>query len=86
MHWVTNRYARKINRSERLDGSIFRGRFKAIVVDADDYLVQVSRYIHLNPVKAKLCAQPADFEWSSYRAYLNQELKPSWLRTVPFRN
>ena len=51
------------------------------MVDADDYLVQVSRYIHLNPVKAKLCEQPYAFEWSSYRAYIDRENKTPWLHT-----
>lgn len=79
MHWITNRYSRQVNKEMRLDGSLFRGRFKAITVDADNYLAHVSRYIHLNPVKAKICARPHDYTWSSYKAYVDADSRPSWL-------
>ena len=81
MHYLTITHARKFNRSERTDGPVFRARFKAIVIDADDYLVKVSRYIHLNPVKAKLCSNPAEYPWSSYSAYIDADLKQRWLHT-----
>jgi putative transposase len=79
LHWITNQYARRINKEMRLDGSLFRGRFKAITIDADNYLVQVSRYIHLNPVKAKICSNPQEYPWSSYKGYIDCDLRPSWL-------
>ena len=53
-------------------GHVFAQRYKALVVDRDNYLLQVSRYIHLNPVGAKLAQRPQDYRWSSYRAYLRE--------------
>ena len=55
----------------KTDGPLFRGRYKAIVVDRDNYLLQVSRYIHLNPVVADLCELPEQYKWSSYSYYLD---------------
>jgi putative transposase len=63
------------------DGPLFRGRFKALVIDADDYLVQVSRYIHRNPIEAKLVKKARNYSWSSMNGYLNPNTKPKWLHT-----
>jgi putative transposase len=52
---------------------LFRGRYKAILIEVDNYLLQVSRYIHLNPVQAKILERPEDYQWSSYCAYLGVE-------------
>ncbi len=60
------------NRRHRQSGHVFEQRYKALVVDRDNYLVHVSRYIHLNPVAAKLVQRPQDYPWSSYRAYLKE--------------
>jgi len=73
----TQRYNQQMNR----DGPIFRGRYKSIVVDADVYLLRLSRYIHLNPVAAKLVKQAEAYPWSSYPAYLKKSKEPLWLRT-----
>ena len=51
-------------------GHVFEQRYKARVVDKDNYLIQVSRYIHLNPVSARIVERPQDFRWSSYGSYL----------------
>jgi putative transposase len=75
-------YTQRYNRLMHRDGPLFRGRYKAILVDSDQYLLQVSRYIHLNPVVAELCENPADYKWSSFRAYVNPELSISWLKTA----
>lgn len=63
-------YTLYFNRRHRRMGHVFAQRYKALVVDRDNYLLQVSRYIHLNPVGAKLVQHPQDYRWSSYRAYL----------------
>ena len=63
-------YAQYYNKTRRRDGPVFRGRFKAIIVDADSYLLQLVRYIHLNPVKARIVSDPAHYPWSSHRLYL----------------
>lgn len=74
------RYTRFINRREERIGHLFQGRFKALLVDADSYLLQLVRYIHLNPVRAKLVAAPADYRWSGHLAYLGNAHK-EWLTT-----
>ena len=74
------RYTRYRNAKERRTGHLFQGRYKAILVDADTYLLELVRYIHLNPVRAGLVDDPADYRWSSHRAYLGREALP-WLQT-----
>jgi putative transposase len=58
------------NRRHQHTGHVFEQRYKAFLVDKDNYLLQVSRYIHLNPVAAGIVERPQDYQWSSYRAYL----------------
>lgn len=73
-------YTQKINRLIGRDGPLFRGRYKAILVQADAYLLSLSRYIHLNPVRARLVKKAEKFYWSSYRFYISgKEL--CWLYT-----
>lgn len=52
---------------------------KSLLIDADTYLLEVSRYVVLNPVKAKICRGAADYRWSSYRATVGQATAPDWL-------
>ncbi|MBB6453645.1 REP element-mobilizing transposase RayT [Salirhabdus euzebyi] len=63
-------YAMYYNVRYDLVGHLFQGRFKSEVVDSSDYLLEASRYIHLNPVKAGLTKRAEDWPWSSYQAYL----------------
>lgn len=63
---VFNQYAQKINRQRNDRGAIFESRFKHILVDKEEYLLALSRYIHLNPVKAKLVSQPEEWLASDY--------------------
>lgn len=80
IQWLNVSYAVYFNRKRLRSGHLFQGRFKAILIDADEYLTQLSRYIHLNPVKAKIVDTPADYPWSSYRAFIGKEKKtPDWL-------
>ncbi|PJB95776.1 MAG: transposase [Nitrospirae bacterium CG_4_9_14_0_8_um_filter_70_14] len=74
------RYTRWINRERGQVGHLFQGRYKAVLVDADAYLLELVRYIHLNPVRAGLVADPAEYPWSGHRAYLGMETLP-WLHT-----
>ena len=53
MQHIDGVYTQRHNRRKRTDGSLFRGRYKAIVIDASNYLLQVSRYIHRNPIELK---------------------------------
>ncbi len=74
------RYTRFINHRHKRLGHLFQGRFKSILVDADSYLLELARYIHLNPVRAGLCDRAEAYEWSSYGAYTGQA-PTSWLHT-----
>lgn len=78
-------FTQRVNNLVKRDGPLFRGRYKAILVQADEYLLRLSRYIHLNPVKAKLVTASEQFNWSSYRAYLFGD-EPCWLYTTEVLN
>jgi len=74
-------YTQRYNRKQRRDGPLFRGRYRAIIVDAEEHLLSVARYIHRNPVEAKLVRAPEEYPWSSCHLYLEKGAKPSWLDT-----
>lgn len=80
MQHLAFRYTRWINKRENRIGHLFQGRFKAILIDADAYLLELVRYIHLNPVRANLVHDPAEYHWSGHRAYLDLD-RVSWLTT-----
>ena len=82
MQRITSRYAQAFNKRHDRIGPLFQGRYKAALVDADAYLLQLIAYIHLNPVRAGLVTGPGDYRWSSHRAYLGQE-RADWLATDP---
>lgn len=67
---LTTCYAIYINKTQGRIGHLFQGRFKAILVDAKNYLTELVRYVHLNPVRASLVSRPEDYFWSSHLAYL----------------
>ncbi len=81
MQHINGKYTQWHNRKKGKDGTLFRGRYKSVLVDQDSYLLQLSRYIHRNPleVKNKMVEQLKDSPWSSYPAYINQVKSPSWL-------
>jgi putative transposase len=58
---------------------LFQGRFKGILVDRDTYLLELTRYVILNPVRAGMCAAPEQWPWSSYAAVMGSAPAPSWL-------
>jgi len=74
------RYARYYNAKRQSTGHLFQGRYKAVLIDADSYLLELVRYIHLNPVRAGMVENPEDYRWSGHRAYLGKEVLP-WLST-----
>jgi putative transposase len=80
MRHLDGLYTQRFNRLHRRDGALFRGRYRAIVVDKDSYLAQVVRYIHLNPLEAGLVREPQAYVWSSHRFYLRPKEAPKWLR------
>lgn len=67
MQAMGRRYVPYVNQLYKRSGTLFEGRFKASVVDAEEYLLNCYRYIELNPVRAGMVAHPADYRWSSYR-------------------
>ena len=74
------RYTKWVNRQQGRTGHLFQGRYKAILIDQDNYLLELVRYIHLNPVRAGLVKQADNYIFSSHRAYLGYETLP-WLTT-----
>jgi putative transposase len=79
MHDLNSGYATWFNRRHRRSGSLFQGRFKAILVENESYGWTLSRYIHLNPVRAKIVQHPEDHRWSSYQYFLRSRNAPEWL-------
>lgn len=75
-------YTSRFNRDVKRDGSLFRGRYKSILIDKENYFLNVSRYIHKNPSEAKIIKDDQRYPWSSYQYYdLNKTKKPKWLIT-----
>jgi REP element-mobilizing transposase RayT len=79
MQRLASRFTQAINRLRDRDGPLFKGRFRSIAIEDDPHLVQVSRYIHLNPVEAGLTGAPEDWIWSSAGAYLGHVERPERL-------
>ena len=81
MQWLNVSYAAYYNKKRQRSGHLFQGRFKSVLVEADEYFKPLSRYIHLNPVRAKMVASPGEFLWSSYPAFIGKIKTPDWLET-----
>ena len=76
-------YTQKFNRVHHRDGPLFRGRYKAILIDAEEYFLSVVRYIHKNPLGAGVVSDIDRYRWSSHWGYLNKKQCPDWLDTRP---
>ncbi|HOT05532.1 MAG TPA: transposase, partial [Atribacter sp.] len=74
-------YAQKLNWAYKTVGHVFQGRFKAILVEKESYLLELCRYIVLNPVRAGMVQYPWDWQWSSYQATAGQAEKLKFLST-----
>jgi REP element-mobilizing transposase RayT len=79
MRQLNGVYTQSFNRSHRRVGHVFQGRYKAILVDKHSYLLEVARYIVLNPVRASLVRSAVEWPWSSYRAMIGYAESPSCL-------
>ena len=79
MRHINGVYTQAFNRRHQLTGHLFQGRYKAILVDSDSYLLEVCRYVDLNPVRARMVERPDHYLWSSYRALIRLADKPDWL-------
>jgi REP element-mobilizing transposase RayT len=80
MQHVNGAYTNYFNTKHKRSGHLFQGRFNAILIEADAYLRELSRYIHLNPVRAGIITRPEDYRWSSYADYIDARKKSEWLR------
>ncbi|MGN8160073.1 REP-associated tyrosine transposase [Salinisphaera sp. SWV1] len=81
MRQLNGVYTQYSNRRHRRVGHLFQGRYKAILVQKEPYLLEVARYIVLNPVRAGMVRSAGDWPWSSYRATAGREAIPEWLTT-----
>lgn len=79
MRHLNGVYTQRFNRTHKKDGPLFRGRYKAILVQEDEYLKHLIRYIHLNPVQANLTQDPIKYPWSSHAKYLKAKDEKPWL-------
>src|SRR3989338_538277 len=73
MQSLNTAYTLYIHKKYQRVGHIFQGRFRSILVEKDSYALELTRYIHLNPVRAKMVPVPEAYRWSSYHAYLREE-------------
>ena len=81
MRQLNGVYTQTINRSHRRVGHVFQGRYKAILVEKDRYLLELARYVVLNPVRAGMVRKAAAWPWSSYNAMIGVDAAPPWLKT-----
>jgi hypothetical protein len=81
MRHINGAYTTYFNIKRDRSGPLFQGRYKAIVVEKGEYAKELSRYIHLNPVRAKMVGAPEEYDWSSYKYYIGKEKTPEWLQT-----
>lgn len=76
MHKLDTSYTMYFNLNNKRSGRLFENTFKAKMIDTDEVLLHVSRYIHLNPVIKGLIERPIEWRWSSYPEYFDSEVKP----------
>jgi len=79
MRHINGVYTQRFNRYHKKDGQLFRGRYKAVLVNADNHLLEVLRYIHRNPLRAGMVRNLKDFVWSSHHGYISKAKKWEWL-------
>jgi REP element-mobilizing transposase RayT len=81
MRQLNGIYTQRFNRRHAGVGHVFQGRFKAILIERESYLLELARYIVLNPVRARVVDHPARYRWSSYQATVGKTAKAPWLTT-----
>lgn len=79
MQYVGSGYGGYMRRRRGWIGHVFAGRYKSLCVQKELYLAALSRYVHLNPVRAEMVVKPEDYSWSSYRSYIGEDDPPPWL-------
>ena len=81
MRQLNGVYTQRFNLAYNRTGHVFQGRYKAILVQKDAYLLELARYVVLNPVRARMVRTPGEWPWSSYRAMTGDAQAPQWLET-----
>jgi hypothetical protein len=79
MHDFESGYVTLFNRNHNRSGPLFQGRFHDVIVEDESHSLELTRYLHLNPVRAGMTDNPQQYAWSSYRYYLNPHRAPPWL-------
>jgi hypothetical protein len=79
MQRLSSSYTQYFNRRHGQVGHLFQGRYKAILCDKDSYLLGLTRYLHLNPLRAKVVKDPGKYKWSSYSGYVGKSQEPTWV-------
>ena len=79
LRYLNGVYTQSFNRRHRRVGHLFQGRYKAILVEKESYLLELSRYIHLNPWRLRRSEDPFTYRWSSLMAYVGKAVIPPWL-------
>ena len=73
MSRINKNYARNFNNKYNFVGHVFQSRYNAELIENDEYVLEASRYIHLNPVRANMVEMPEDYKWSSYSMYIGKQ-------------
>ncbi len=81
MQHINGSYTTYFNFKRKRAGHLLQGRYHAVLVEADAYALELSRYIHLNPVRAGAVQRPENYAWSSYSHFLGDRVTPDWLHT-----
>jgi putative transposase len=81
MQWLGLTYARRLNNRLKRSGHLFQGRFKAMLVENDAYMMELSCYIHRNPLRVGMVKRLIEYRWSSYPTYAYGKKGPQWLKT-----
>ena len=79
MHFIGSTYASYFQRERGISGHVFNGRYRSLIVETNEYVLALTRYIHRNPVRAGLINHPMQYRWSSYRFFADQTRLPDWL-------
>jgi REP element-mobilizing transposase RayT len=81
MHYLNTSYSGYFNSKYNRSGHLFQGRYKGLLIEKERYLLAVSRYIHLNPVRSGRSKKAEDYPWSSYPQYVGKTKKVKWLNS-----
>ena len=79
MHWVNGTYTGYFNWRHQRDGHLLKGRYKSVLVTDETHYLHLSMYVHLNPVRAGMVEDPAQYQWSSFTDYIAIKPRFNWI-------